>query len=162
MIVIYVTGHHNTLIRHSGLQRAPDLYRGSFYFTSIQLLIIFHFNMTIPYTVHSVQNKEIVEVQDNSLVIETTQQFLQLMMNLPSDKVILRREHLHESFFDLRSGLAGDILQKVSNYMLQLSIVGNFSQYDSKSLQAFIYESNKSNRVVFADTVEEALNRLSR
>ena len=118
--------------------------------------------MTSPYTIHTVLNKEIVEVQDNSLLLETTQQFLQLMMNLPSDKVILRKENLHESFFDLRSGLAGDILQKVSNYVLQLGIVGDFSLYDSKSLQAFIYESNKGNRVVFATTVEEALNRLSR
>lgn len=118
--------------------------------------------MTPAFKVHTVRDKEIVEVQDNSLVIETTQQFLQLMMNLPSDNVILDKKNLHESFFDLRSGLAGDILQKVSNYVLHLGIVGDFSVYDSKSLHAFIYESNKSNRVVFTDTVEDALNRLSR
>ena len=114
------------------------------------------------FKVHTVRDKEIVEVQDNSLLIETTQQFLQYMMNLPSDKVILRKENLHESFFDLRSGLAGDILQKVSNYAVNLGIVGDFSVYESKSLHAFIYESNKSNRVVFTSTVEDALNRLSR
>ena len=113
------------------------------------------------FKVHTVRDKEIVEVQDNSLLIETTQQVLQYMMNLPSDKVILRKENLHESFFDLRSGLAGDILQKVSNYAVNLGIVGDFSVYESKSLHAFIYESNKSNHVVFTDTVQDALNRLS-
>ena len=162
MIVTCVTGHNDTLVRNSGSQEAPDIYRGFFILPRIQLQTIFHFNMTIPYTIHTVLNKEIVEVQDNSLVIETTQQFLQLMMNLPSDKAILHKENLHESFFDLRSGLAGDILQKVSNYVLQLGIVGDFSAYESKSLHAFMYESNKSNRVVFVSTVEEALNRLSR
>ncbi|MFD0999713.1 DUF4180 domain-containing protein [Ohtaekwangia kribbensis] len=117
--------------------------------------------MTTAFKVHTIRNKEIVEIQDNALIIETPQQFLQLMLNLPSDKVILIKENLHESFFDLRSGLAGDILQKVSNYVLHLGIVGDFSIYESKSLHAFIYESNKSNRVVFTSTVEDALNRLS-
>lgn len=118
--------------------------------------------MTTAFTVHTVRDKTMVEIQDTALVIETAQQFLQLTMNLPSDKVILRHENLHESFFDLRSGLAGDILQKVSNYVLQLAIVGDFSVYESKSLQAFICESNKSNRVVFSGSVEDALDRLSR
>jgi hypothetical protein len=117
--------------------------------------------MTTAFKVHTIRNNEIVEIQDNALIIETPQQFLQLMLNLPSDKVILIKENLHESFFDLRSGLAGDILQKVSNYVLHLGIVGDFSIYESKSLHAFIYESNKSNRVVFTSTVEDALNRLS-
>ncbi len=117
--------------------------------------------MTTAFKVHTIRNKEIVEIQDNALIIGTPQQFLQLMLNLPSDKVILIKENLHESFFDLRSGLAGDILQKVSNYVLHLGIVGDFSIYESKSLHAFIYESNKSNRVVFTSTVEDALNRLS-
>jgi hypothetical protein len=117
--------------------------------------------MITPFTVHTIRDKSIVEVQDNTLIIETAQQFLQLTMNLPADKIILHKEHLHESFFNLRSGLAGEILQKVSNYALQLSIVGDFSIYDSKSLQAFIYESNKSSHVVFTSTLEDALNRLS-
>jgi hypothetical protein len=117
--------------------------------------------MTTEFKVHAIHGKEIIEVQDSSLVIETSQQFLQYMMNLPSDKVILRKENLHESFFDLRSGLAGEILQKVTNYAVTLGIVGDFSMYESKSLHAFIYESNKSNHVVFTATVENALSRLS-
>lgn len=118
--------------------------------------------MTTTFTVHTVRDKTIVEVRDNSLLIETAQQFLQLTMNLPADKIILLKEHLHESFFDLRSGLAGDILQKVSNYALQLGVVGDFSLYNSKSLHAFIHESNKSNHVLFTDSVQDALDRLGR
>lgn len=118
--------------------------------------------MTTKYKTHTINNNTIIEVQDESLVISTTQQFLEFIFNLPSEKVILNKENLPESFFDLRSGLAGDILQKVSNYATRLGIVGDFSIYESKSLRDFIYESNKSNTVVFASTVEDALNRLSR
>jgi hypothetical protein len=45
---------------------------------------------------------------------------------------------------------------------MSLGIVGDFSLYQSKSLRDFIYESNKSNRIVFVSTLEEALDRLSR
>jgi hypothetical protein len=117
--------------------------------------------MTPKFKVHTINNKTITEIQDNTLVIDTPQQFLELIFNMPSEKIILSKENLHESFFDLRSGLAGEILQKVSNYAASLGIVGDFSLYESKSLRDFIFESNKSNRVVFVGTVEDALNRLS-
>jgi hypothetical protein len=53
------------------------------------------------------------------------------------------------------------MLQKVVNYRLRLAIVGDFSVYESKSLKAFIVESNRSNTIMFLNTIEEALNRLS-
>lgn len=118
--------------------------------------------MTTKFKIHTINNKTIAEIQDTTLVIDTPQQFLELIFNLPAEKIILSKENLHESFFDLRSGLAGEILQKVSNYATSLGIVGDFSVYESKSLRDFIYESNKSNRVVFVSTAADALNRLSR
>ncbi len=118
--------------------------------------------MITKYKIHTINHNEIIEVQDKSLVIDTAHQFLELMFNLPSDRVVFSKENFTESFFDLRSGLAGEILQKVSNHAAKLGIVGDFSVYESKSLRDFIYESNKSNNVVFVSTVEDALNRLSR
>jgi hypothetical protein len=82
-------------------------------------------------------------------------------MDSCAEGVIVHKESIDETFFDLRSGLAGDMLQKVVNYRLRLAIVGDFSTYESKSLKAFIYESNKSNTIVFVSTVEEALKKLS-
>lgn len=64
-------------------------------------------------------------------------------------------------FFDLKTGLAGDILQKFSNYNIKLAILGNFKNEQSKSLNDFIYESNKTGRINFVETFDEAVNSLS-
>lgn len=110
---------------------------------------------------HNTNVPTIAEFHANRVVLGTTQDFLQMMMDASADHVIVHKENIDERFFDLGSGLAGDMLQKVVNYRLRLAIVGDFSVYDSKSLKAFIYESNKTNRVLFVNTVAEALARLS-
>jgi hypothetical protein len=77
-------------------------------------------------------------------------------------KVIIKTGHLNPDFFDLKTGFAGEVLQKFSNYRSQLAIVGDFSKYTSKSLRDFIYESNKMGRIFFVDTIEEAREKLSK
>lgn len=76
------------------------------------------------------------------------------------DKLIVDKSALAESFFDLRSGLAGEVLQKCMNYQIKLAIVGDFSGYPSKSLQALIVESNRGNDFFFVPTEEIALAKL--
>lgn len=109
---------------------------------------------------HNVNGVEIAEIIDK-FVITQPQQFLDLSMNLPTERMIIQAETFDPSFFDLRSGLAGEILQKVVNYRLRLGIVGDFSKYESKALRDFIFESNKGNTIVFVPTVDEALKRLA-
>ena len=41
--------------------------------------------------------------------IERVSDFLDLMANCPSDTIVLSRNDLAEAFFELRSGLAGEI-----------------------------------------------------
>jgi hypothetical protein len=60
----------------------------------------------------------------------------------------------------LKTTLAGDILQKFSNYNVKLAIVGDFSIYTSQSLRDFIYESNKTGRIRFVNTIDEAIEAL--
>jgi len=74
--------------------------------------------------------------------------------------MVLYKESLNESFFDLKTGLAGEILQKFSNYRFKLAIVGDFSHYTSKSLKDFIYECNKGNMVYFKEDLDSALSAL--
>lgn len=106
-------------------------------------------------------DRSIAELSADNATLSTTQQFLQMIMDSSAEGVIVHKENIDESFFDLKSGLAGEMLQKVVNYRLRLAIVGDFSIYESKSLKAFLYESNKSSTIVFVSTVEEALKRLS-
>ena len=113
------------------------------------------------YIHHHINGQSIAEFSPQGVVLSTTQQFLQMIMDSCAEGIIIHQENIHERFFDLRSGLAGEMLQKVVNYRLRLAIVGDFSIYESKSLKAFIFESNRSNTIVFVNTIEEAFTRLS-
>jgi len=70
-------------------------------------------------------------------------------------------ESLGETFFDLKTRIAGEMLQKFSNYRMQLAIIGDFSNVQSRSLRDFIRESNSGNTVCFVDSLDEALSRLT-
>lgn len=71
--------------------------------------------------------------------------------------VIIPKQVLSDDFFELKTGLAGEILQKFTNYQLKLAIIGDFSQVESKSLRDFIRESNERRQVNFVGSWEEAL-----
>ena len=70
--------------------------------------------------------------------------------------VAIEKEALDDSFFDLKTGLAGEILQKFSTYSLRLAIIGDFSNVESKSLRDFIRESNKRRSINFVESLEKA------
>jgi len=76
------------------------------------------------------------------------------------EKAVLFAESLPPPFFDLKTGLAGEILQKFSTYRFKIAIVGDFSIYKSKNLLDFIYESNKGGHVFFLETEKAALDAL--
>ncbi|HYI77659.1 MAG TPA: DUF4180 domain-containing protein [Chryseolinea sp.] len=112
------------------------------------------------YIQHYTKGQSIAELSANGAVLSTAQQFLQMLMDSSAEGIIVHQKNIDEQFFDLRSGLAGEMLQKVVNYRLRLAIVGDFSIYESNSLRAFISESNKSNSIAFVATVEEAIKKL--
>jgi hypothetical protein len=76
--------------------------------------------------------------------------------------MIVGKEMLPEKFYSLKTGFAGEVLQKFSNYRMKLAIVGDFGNISSKSLKCFIYECNNGNQVFFKATIEEAMDALSR
>lgn len=78
------------------------------------------------------------------------------------DSMIIEKESLPEGFFTLRTGIAGEILQKFSNYRVKLAIVGDFENVKSKSLADFIYECNKGGQVLFKSTLDEAIDSLTK
>ncbi len=114
----------------------------------------------VEYLLHTNAGRQIAEITSVDHPMCAAEDFLDVVANIPARALILEKRFLDERFFDLASGIAGEILQKVSNYFLQLAIVGDFSTYTSKSLKAFIQESNRGNQVVFVPTKDEALRRL--
>lgn len=76
--------------------------------------------------------------------------------------LILKQEDVIPAFFDLKTRIAGEVLQKFVNYNMAVAIVGDYSGYSSKSLKDFIYESNKGHAVFFVESVELAMRMLNR
>ncbi|WP_405081740.1 DUF4180 domain-containing protein [Paenibacillus chitinolyticus] len=115
-------------------------------------------------TVDQRQNSKVAIISSENVVINTVSDALDLMAdvhyNHGCDKMLLRKEQLTEDFFELKTKLAGDILQKYINYQFKIAIVGDFSGYNSKSLNDFIYESNQGKNVFFKGTEAEALDAL--
>lgn len=64
-------------------------------------------------------------------------------------------------FFDLSTGIAGEILQKWVDYGGRIAIYGDFSPYAGRALDAFMRESNRGSAVSFVSTCEEAVDRLT-
>lgn len=83
-----------------------------------------------------------------------------IIWNDEADDLAVHEENITPDFFDLSTGVLGDILQKCSNYRFRLALIGNFETYPSASLQAFIRESNRGRHVFFASTLPEALKVL--
>lgn len=113
---------------------------------------------------HEDQGLFIAEVSGEGVALQTPQDVLDLFGNFyPQhiDGMILYADNLPPEFFQLRTRLAGEILQKFVNYGIKLAIVGDFSQYDSKALGDFIYESNRGRHFFFVQTRDEALERLA-
>lgn len=112
---------------------------------------------------HPIGTTEIAEVISIDAIISNIDDGIDLMGNLyyqGFEKVILHEKNIIPDFFDLKTGLAGEILQKFSTYRVRLAIVGDFSKYSSKSRQDFIYESNQGKQVNFVASTKEAVDKL--
>jgi hypothetical protein len=77
--------------------------------------------------------------------------------------VLIPVERLEEGFFRLRTGLAGEIIQKFVTYRLRLAIVGDISRYvsDSTAFRDFVYESNQGDQVWFVANLQELEKKLA-
>lgn len=118
-------------------------------------------------TVHQVQQKLVAEVNSDSLLIPSVQDSIDLLGHIyfqGFDGMILHENSICAEFFDLKSGMAGEILQKFSTYKMRLIIVGDLSRYtqQSKSLGEFIFESNKGRQINFVNTLENGLALISK
>ena len=112
------------------------------------------------------QNKHIVAVvEENIPQITNAQAALELLIKarytFGSSRLVVPKEALSEEFFALRTGVAGEMLQKIINYHGKIAIYGDFSGYQSKPLRDFIYESNRGKDVFFVPTRQEAIKRLT-
>ena len=76
--------------------------------------------------------------------------------------VVIPVARLGDDFFRLRTGVAGDFIQKFVNYRIHLAIVGDISRYvgASTALRDFVRETDRGDQVLFLATVEDLGARL--
>jgi hypothetical protein len=76
--------------------------------------------------------------------------------------ILIPVQRLGDDFFDLRTHIAGQIAQKFAMYGARVAIVGDLPQRigESKSLAAFVAESNRGHHLWFVETLEQLRERL--
>lgn len=106
----------------------------------------------------------IAVVRGSEVLIQDVRSALDFMATVryeaDCDRIVIHKNLLSESFFDLKTRLAGEILQKFINYGVKAAFVGDFSSYSSQSLREFIYESNNGKDFFFLPNEEQAIERL--
>lgn len=109
--------------------------------------------------------KDIAYVQSENIMISDADSALELLGTVDYEtkcnKIIIDKSAVTEEFFKLSTGIAGVVLQKFINYRKKIAIIGDYSQYTSRPLQDFIYESNRGRDIFFVENLDEAAERLS-
>ncbi len=110
-----------------------------------------------------IENTRIAKPVSKDTVIGTVRDATDLMGNADyqgARNIILEEGNLDPVFFDLKTGMAGEILQKYSNYHMKLAIVGEFGKFCSAALNAFIIECNRGNSVFFVPDFDAAVKKM--
>ena len=107
----------------------------------------------------------VTQLTSNEPIIWDTQSAMDVILGASyqtdSHHFIINKEAFTDDFFQLKTKLAGEILQKLVNYQIKLAIIGDFSIYKSSALKDFIYECNQGKDVYFLPTVKEALKKFT-
>ncbi|MGW7201817.1 DUF4180 domain-containing protein [Streptomyces chryseus] len=76
--------------------------------------------------------------------------------------VVIPAGRFSEAFFQLRTRVAGDIVQKFANYRLGMVVLGDISHHtaESPSLRDFVRECNRGRQAWFLTDIEELRDRL--
>ena len=121
--------------------------------------------MEMTYKLFEVQNQKIAEISSEEIVITNRRDVLDIMANANyegAESVVLYETNLGPEFFELQTGMAGEIMQQFANYRMKLAIIGEFEKVQSKSLSALIRECNRGDQVFFVPDRETAISRIVR
>ena len=108
---------------------------------------------------------KVAVISGDEMLIRDAQSALELAMSVKhetgADRFVVPKRAVCEDFFILSTGLAGEVLQKLTNYHMKAAFYGDYSRYTSKPLHDFIYESNMGSSFYFLATKGEAIKKLS-
>lgn len=75
--------------------------------------------------------------------------------------IVVPVSRLGLAFFQLRTGLAGEVVQKAVNYRLQLAVIGDISKHlaASNALRDWVREANRGREIWFEPSLESLAAR---
>ena len=109
---------------------------------------------------HTIGKAMVAEVAANDMLLTVPEDANDLLGNAyyqGFDGMIISADKISPRFFDLKTRLAGEILQKFSTFQMRLAIVGDFSVFPSESLKSCIYECKRGGLIHFSPTTADAL-----
>ena len=105
-------------------------------------------------------NYRLLVLNSEGPILSRTQDLLDLIQEAFAQKasvLVIPVPRLDPAFFQLRSGLAGEFVQKVVNYQLKLVVVGDISAHvaASDALRDFVREANRGQTIFFVSQLED-------
>ena len=97
--------------------------------------------------------------QPGSGLISTEQDILDLLAvgwELEQNRVIIHSTDLHPDFFNLKTGLLGNIFLKLSNYRVKTAFIIEMEKIDSERFNELIYEHKRSREIRFFEDLPSA------
>ena len=117
-------------------------------------------------SVLEMSGRRLLMVAGDGPVLRTAQDVLDLIgESIAQDArmIVVPVDALDHSFFQLRSGFAGEVLQKLANYHRQLAVLGDISVHtqESTAFRDFVRESNHGSAVFFLADLAALSERLA-
>ncbi len=116
--------------------------------------------------IHDVSGIRILEIDQFGTPIGSERDAVDLISQAAENKaqiVALPSERLAPAFFELKTRVAGEMIQKFSVYGVRLAILGDVSAavQNSTAFRDFVRESNRGTTIWFVEDLESLKNRLA-
>ncbi len=92
-------------------------------------------------------------------VISSGQDLLDIIANcfgMDKCRLVVHAPDLHPDFFDLKTGLLGEVFLKLSNYRVKTAFIVDYGQIQSERFKELMYEHKRSHEIRFFDDLTEA------
>jgi len=109
------------------------------------------------------EKRKVVIASDSGLSIQSFSDIPDVLSaSIGRAGLLLTESDLAQEFFDLRTGLAGELFQKSANYGLRVAIVVTDPEAYGERFSELVYEHASHNMIRFVRSKEQAIAWLDR
>ncbi len=101
-----------------------------------------------------IHGHRMLSVEDTDAVLATVRDFTNLIGDAMSEDVrivAIPADRMGDNFYRLRTGVAGEVLQKLVNYQMKLAVIGDVSTWvtESNAFRDLLIELDRGTDVLF-------------